>query len=217
VLEKLLRDRKMQATRARIAETALDLFLTRGFADTTIDQIAAAAGVGRRTIFRHFATKEAILLDHLVVRQEVALRRLLERPPCEPLLESLHAVLRELAEQGYDRRLLAQIRAVIESEPRLEGQVLSVGSRAFQYRVIAALQSRDGERRSLLEIHAATLMTFAWFTTAADIYLIEGRPSLVECFDEVAATCLSGSADLLADRVASVRAPRARERRLGRR
>jgi len=95
--------------------------------------------------------------------------------------------------------------------------VLSVGSRAFQYRVIAALQSRDGERRSLLEIHAATLMTFAWFTTAADIYLIEGRPSLVECFDEVAATCLCGSADLLADRVASVRAPRARERRLGRR
>ena len=34
------------------------LFASRGFAETTIDQIAKAAGVGERTIFRHFATKE---------------------------------------------------------------------------------------------------------------------------------------------------------------
>ena len=72
------------ATRAQIAEAALDLFVSQGFAETTIDQIATAARVGRRTIFRHFATKEAILFDHLVVRRETAVQLLQQRPPDEP-------------------------------------------------------------------------------------------------------------------------------------
>ena len=78
-----IRDRKREA-RGRIAETALQLFVSHGYTETTIDQIAAAAGVGRRTIFRHFATKEAILYDHLVVRHELAVQYLRERPPGEP-------------------------------------------------------------------------------------------------------------------------------------
>src|SRR5262249_52072752 len=113
------RERNVVVTRQRIADAALGLFQQQGYAEPTIDQIAATAGVGRRTIFRHFPTKEAILVDHLAIRREVALQRLRERPSTEPLLVSLHAVLRELAEQGYDRRLLAQIRAVLTTEPHL--------------------------------------------------------------------------------------------------
>ena len=79
-----IRDRKREETRARIAETALQLFVSQGYTETTIDQIAAAAGVGRRTIFRHFATKETILFDHLIVRHELAVQYLRERPPGEP-------------------------------------------------------------------------------------------------------------------------------------
>jgi AcrR family transcriptional regulator len=114
------RDRKARETRARIADAALGLFLKQGYAETTIDQIAEVAGVSRRTVFHHFATKEAILFDHLVARREIAIQRLQERPPSEPPLASLHAVLRQLSELGYDRRLLAQIRAVLASEPQLE-------------------------------------------------------------------------------------------------
>jgi hypothetical protein len=32
-------------------------------------------------------------------------------------------------------------------------------------------------------------MATTWFVTAIHIYLVEGRPSLVDCFDEVVATC----------------------------
>ena len=35
----------------------------------------------------------------------------------EPPLASLHAVLRELCEEGYDRQLLAQIRTVLATDP----------------------------------------------------------------------------------------------------
>jgi hypothetical protein len=113
----------------------------------------------------------------------------------EPLLVSLHAVLRELAEHGYDRRLLAQIRAVLTTEPRLARDELSVGTFVFEKKAIAALQSRAGETRSLLEIHAVTFMVASWFTTASHLYLVEGRRSLLECFDEVVAACARELAD----------------------
>ncbi len=54
----------------------MELFVEQGYAETSIDQIADAAGVARRTVFRHFATKEAILFDHFVVRREHAVERL---------------------------------------------------------------------------------------------------------------------------------------------
>jgi AcrR family transcriptional regulator len=183
------RQRNVLATRRRIAEAALDLFHRQGYAETTIDQIASAAKVGRRTIFRHFPTKEAILLDHLAIRREVTLRRLRERPSTEPLLVSLHTVFRELAERGYDRRLLAQIRAILTTQPRLARDELSVGGFLFEKKLVEALRDREGETRSYLEVHAVAFMAASWFTTATHLYFIEGRPSLLECYDEVVAVC----------------------------
>jgi AcrR family transcriptional regulator len=182
-------ERNPVATRRRIAEAALELFQRQGYAETTIDQIAAAAGVGRRTIFRHFPTKEAILVDHLAIRREVLLERLAERPVTEPPLVSLLTILRELAETGYDRVLLAQVRAILLTEPQLARDELSIGTFVFEKQAIAVLQQREGEDRSPLEIHGLTFMAASWFTTAVHLYLVENRPSLVECFDEVVATC----------------------------
>lgn len=184
------RGRSVKATRARIAAAALDLFQRQGYGETTIDQIAAAAGVGRRTVFRHFPTKEAMLLDHLVVRREVTLRRLSERPPAEPLLVSLLTVLRELAEEGFDRRLLVGIRAVLTTEPGLAREELPVGGFQFEKKLVEALLRREGETRSYLEVHAVTFMAASWFTTATHLYLVEGRHSLRECLDQVVATCV---------------------------
>jgi AcrR family transcriptional regulator len=191
------REAKTRATRARISEAALELFVTQGFAATTIDQIAEAAGVGRRTIFRHFATKEAILFDQLVVRREVTIARLRERPPDEPPLVSLHAVLRELCEQGYDRQLLGQIRAVLAAQPRGGGSSSEVSGESlrFQMQLAATLHARLGDRTSHLETHALAHMASSWFLTSVQIYLLEGRRSLVKVFDEVVALCTQATVD----------------------
>ncbi len=51
------------ATRDRLQAAALDLFLQQGFDATTVAEIAAAAGVSHMTFFRHFPTKESVVLD----------------------------------------------------------------------------------------------------------------------------------------------------------
>jgi AcrR family transcriptional regulator len=190
------RQDKARQTRTRIAEAALELFVSKGYAETTIDDIAAAARVGRRTIFRYFPTKDSMLFDHFTVRREVALQRLAERPLSEPPLVSLHAVLREWCAEGYDRRLLAQVRAVLAAEP-LAGERLSGSIGAFERSVVETLQHRLDGRMSSIEAHALTKMACTWFLTAAHVYLMEGRRSLVKCFDEVVAICVqSGARDL---------------------
>jgi AcrR family transcriptional regulator len=189
VAETPIRDRKSQATRERIAGAALELFASQGYAETTIDQIATAAAVGRRTVFRHFATKEAILFDHLVVRREAAVQLLRDRPATEPPLVSLHAVLRELCDHGYDRRALAQIRTVLATHPEAAEEGLTGGFRAFATSLATALAGRRGDERLLVESYALTVMSLSWLETACGIYLRDGRKSLVECFDETVTIC----------------------------
>ncbi|WP_283253297.1 TetR family transcriptional regulator [Actinotalea sp. K2] len=54
---------RTEITRARLQACALELFLARGFDATTVTEIADAAGVSHMTFFRHFPTKESVLLD----------------------------------------------------------------------------------------------------------------------------------------------------------
>jgi AcrR family transcriptional regulator len=60
--EEGLRERKRRETLHRIAEQGLKLFLTHGYEATTLDAIAEAAGISRRTFFYYFKSKEEILL-----------------------------------------------------------------------------------------------------------------------------------------------------------
>ncbi|MCA1283388.1 TetR family transcriptional regulator [Saccharopolyspora sp. 7B] len=76
--------------RGTVSSAALDLFAANGFEATTVDQIAEAAGVGRRTFFRYFRSKEdAVFGDHEERLADVA--ELLEQADGE---EPLPAVCR---------------------------------------------------------------------------------------------------------------------------
>ncbi|WP_153031237.1 TetR/AcrR family transcriptional regulator [Amycolatopsis sp. YIM 10] len=57
-----LRERKKLRTRDDLIGTALELFTTRGFADTTLDELCDAVGVSKRTFFRTFGSKEEVAL-----------------------------------------------------------------------------------------------------------------------------------------------------------
>lgn len=58
-----LRERKRRETRQRISDAGLRLFGRQGFDATTVDAIAAEAGISRRTFFHYFNSKDDILLS----------------------------------------------------------------------------------------------------------------------------------------------------------
>lgn len=80
-----LRQRKRQQTRDRLTRAAMALFLERGFEATTIDDIAAAAEVSRRSFFHYFASKE----DVVAAWQEDAASALVAEIVARPAEESM--------------------------------------------------------------------------------------------------------------------------------
>jgi mycofactocin system transcriptional regulator len=53
--------RRRSTTPEHITDVALELFTARGFAEVSVDDVAHAAGIARRTLFRYYASKNAIL------------------------------------------------------------------------------------------------------------------------------------------------------------
>jgi AcrR family transcriptional regulator len=80
-----LRERKRQLTLDRIAEIGLKLFVENGYEATTLDAIAAASGISRRTFFYYLKSKEDVLLAHEGGKFADALRpTFLEQSPKQP-------------------------------------------------------------------------------------------------------------------------------------
>lgn len=78
-----LRDTKKAATAQAIVDATMELVRARRLADVSIDEIAGAAGVGRRTVFRYFPTKEDIVLDPRRIDRVWAAEALRSRRPGE--------------------------------------------------------------------------------------------------------------------------------------
>ncbi len=69
-----LREHKKQQTRQAIAEAAWQLFRARGFDAVTVDEVAMAADVSKKTVFNYFATKEDLVFDRAEDREEALVR-----------------------------------------------------------------------------------------------------------------------------------------------
>ena len=104
-------------SRAELERRALELFTARGFDATTVDDVAAAAGIGRRTFFRYFASKNDAVwgdFDHGLADLRA---QLAGADPQQPLLEALReAVLAfnrfDPAEVPWHRERMALILTV---------------------------------------------------------------------------------------------------------
>lgn len=152
-----LRERKKLRMRQDLSETALRLFLERGFDATTLDDLVDAVEVSKRTFFRYFASKEAVALAAETDLWDACAAELSERELRGHLLTVLRdALTATVAQMGDEwlRRFLAT-RGLIARTPALRDRS-DLTSLAAQRRIAEVLEARlnpasqDGLRLRLL-------------------------------------------------------------------
>jgi AcrR family transcriptional regulator len=160
------RSRKRLATRESISIAATRLFLERGFDQVTVDEIAAAADVGRMTVFNHFPRKEDMFFDRDEEGREILREALRQRDPRVAPIEALRLLVHRLvAEQSPFVRFTAESQGFIET---IEGsEILKARARAirdeFAQVVAVALSECVGREPTDPAAHlAAGLLLATW-------------------------------------------------------
>ena len=118
-----LRERTRRAVREEVASQAWQLFARQGFEGTTVDQIAAAAGMSRRSFFRYFASKENLLLEGLLEAGQRVADDVAARPPEEPVWTALRRGLQPLADELEEHHEYARPLTVMLRESGLRATV----------------------------------------------------------------------------------------------
>ena len=150
-----LRDRKRARVRQALIDAATDLFDRRGYEQTTIADITAAAEVGARTFFNYFASKEDLLFPESDARVQATLEAIAARDPQEGPAEVL---LRALRGVGAGSDEMASPQAVLRL--RLMRTVPAVRGRALQVQL-------DAQREIARHLAAAYPDTLDEVTAAA--------------------------------------------------
>jgi AcrR family transcriptional regulator len=124
-----LRERKRARTRQALVEAATDLFARHGYEATTVADIAAAADIGTRTFFSHFASKEEVLFPEADERVAVAIEAIRSRAPHDRPVDVLIRALTDPAIEGRDDlvgRLAALRLRLIRTVPAVRGRGLQL-------------------------------------------------------------------------------------------
>jgi AcrR family transcriptional regulator len=110
--------------RGRLEQAALDLYLERGFDQTTVAEIASHAGLTERTFFRHFADKREVLFGGGALAEGLA-AAVDAAPETQPPLDAVIAALESLSDFFAERRAHARCRQkVIAANPSLQEREL---------------------------------------------------------------------------------------------
>jgi TetR/AcrR family transcriptional regulator, regulator of mycofactocin system len=118
--DEVARGRRPSTTREHIAREALSLFDRHGFDDTTVDDIAAAVGIGRRTFFRYYESKRDVVWGEFDAELVRLRDQLLGSDPAEPMQDVLRRAV--VATNRFGAGELDELRirmALISSVPAL--------------------------------------------------------------------------------------------------
>jgi AcrR family transcriptional regulator len=174
------RERKKAASRARIVQCAVELFAQRGIEAVTVEEIAAAADLGKGTIYNYFRTKEDIVVAFMAdfeeqVQARVRELELSERPVQEILLEFVRIQASMKARHhAFVRVFFAQMFLNTETFLPYMARIHAMTMPPLQ-NVLSALQKRGELRKDVDVVEIAGAFTNLHFGLAA-LWTIEGPP-----------------------------------------
>ena len=178
-----LRERKRQSTRQRIVDAGLRLFLQKGIEATTLDEVAAAADISRRTFFAYFRAKEDIVLAWEDGADEALCAAVAQAAPGREPLDAVQAALANLVPLFANHDFM-RLDALMQSTETLKAKKERHFEHQTQelYKLLARLYP-DPARRKGLQIVA--MVSIGCLKIGVDTWLKEGgkRP-IIACLDE---------------------------------
>ena len=165
------RELNKAATRDAIAAAALDLLRARGMGEFTADDVAAAAGVSRRTFFNYFSSAEAAIASHTQSYLDSVLGQLVARPLDEPLLESAQQALIAVADPRH-LAAIAETFTLTHSHPQLSRFQLEAWDNCST-KIVAVFTARLGGATDGLYLHALVGSVLSCGKAALEIWFTE--------------------------------------------
>jgi AcrR family transcriptional regulator len=144
-----IRERTRRLAQTELTSVAQDLFVAQGYDGTTVDQIAAAAGMSKRTFFRYFPSKDDLVIGKYDLFADRMAEALDDRPADEPVWESLRRVFDltlDYVQDDHQRARNEAMDEIVRSTPQLYARYLEKMQRVQELligRVAARLTDRE--------------------------------------------------------------------------
>jgi AcrR family transcriptional regulator len=177
-----LRERKKRKTKAAIQREALRLFRRKGYEETTVEEIAAAAEISPSTFFNYFPSKEDVVIYDEYDPQIFAA---LAENPTEPLRESLRKVIAMSSSLFESDREDIYERAKLSLEvPELRARIWEELEKARDL-FGAVIAARTGREATDFEVRViAMALVAAAFEAALEWVRLEGEGSMLQLFQK---------------------------------
>lgn len=173
--------------RGRLEKAALDLYVERGFEQTTTAEIARRAGLTERTFFRHFADKREVLFGGQNLLREYIVRAVADSPSSATPIDSVVGALEAVGDVFFSRREYSRQRqAVIDANAELqERELIKLASLASA--IADTLRARGvGDLPAILASEAGiTVLKTAFGRWVNDAGEAEWSGLVRESFDEL--------------------------------
>jgi AcrR family transcriptional regulator len=181
-------DRRRFAIAGKIEDASLGLFARHGVEAVTVEQIADAAGISARTVFRYFASREDILAA-LPVRALAAIAAAMrQRPASQSILEAFVGAVKMREPIGDESNLALWGQVVLRSPEAAAGSLARLHpNMAETFReVIAERLAAAGREPALAGPLAAALGGIVGYVFSQWV-LSGGGPSLADAFEQALA------------------------------
>ena len=169
--EEGLRERKRRETRARIAGSAMPLFMRRGFDAVSVAEIAAAAGVAEKTVYNYFPVKAAMFFDEADSVLAELLAAVRYRTPGQSAVDAVGTFLAGRGEWAAGRRPqqpTSRFRQLIAGSPALQAQQRLMFA-AFETALAEVLADETGVQRGAVEPFVAAVALVGVIRTAFEV------------------------------------------------
>jgi AcrR family transcriptional regulator len=145
-----LQARKQQLVRDAIWDAAIDLFAEKGFNETTVDDIAEAAGTSRRSFFRYFESKSDLMTHGMVSYGASLTDAILSCPPNYSLSEVLRHTVLQVAQYSAAQPRTPKIMEIAAKYPAArEAQIARVAEVQDQIAAVFARRCKKDSRDDL--------------------------------------------------------------------